>query len=368
MQVLKRFEEFTNSWGGGTVTTLRQLAEHLGLSPATVSRALNGFPEVGVATRQRVIEGAERLHYRPNMHARRLATGRSGLVGMIFRAPSERGVDPHVMDFLSSLSLAFADSEIDLLVHIAPPADQMRHHKRIASGGQVDGMIISAPEPDDPRIDLLERREIPFVVHGRGVDAPRYAFYDIDNEGAFAAATRLLLQLGHRRIALLNGPATMGYARQREAGFRAVMTAHGLAVPGRFIVNDEMHEEDGYRRAASMLALTARSRPSAFLCSSTLQALGIMRAAAEAGLRIADDVSIIAHDDVLPHLLAENFAPPLTVTRLPMREAGPILARMMMARMGGTPIAELQRTDKVDLIVRGSTGPVPKWGEQAWSH
>ncbi len=350
------------------MTTLRQLAEHLGLSPATVSRALNGFPEVGVATRLRVIEGAERLHYRPNMHAKRLATGRSGLVGMIFRAPSERGVDPHVMDFLSALSLAFADLEIDLLVHIAPPAEQMRHHQRIASGGQVDGMIISAPEPDDPRIELLERRSIPFVVHGRGTDAPDYAYYDIDNEGAFAAATRLLHQLGHKRIALLNGPGAMGFAGQRERAYRRVMGERDFAIPERFIANDEMHEENGYRRAAAMLAEPVAQRPTAFLCSSTLQALGIMRAAGEAGLRIGDDISIISHDDVLPHLLAENFAPPLTVTRLPIRDAGPILARMMMARMAGTSARELQRTDKVDLIVRGSTGPVPKWGGEPWSH
>ena len=109
---------------------------------------------------------------------------------MIFRASSERGVDPHVMDFLSALSLAFADSEIDLLVHIAPDSQQMEHHERIASRGQVDGMILSAPEPDDPRIELLARRNIPFVVHGRGTDAPDYAYYDIDNEGAFTAATR----------------------------------------------------------------------------------------------------------------------------------------------------------------------------------
>lgn len=349
------------------MTTLRQLAEHLGLSPATVSRALNGFPEVGVATRQRVLEGAERMHYRPNMHARRLATGKSGLVGMIFRAPSERGVDPHVMDFLSSLSLAFADSEIDLLVHIAPPSEQMRHHQRIAGGGQVDGMILSAPEPDDPRIALLERHHIPFVVHGRGTDRPDYAYYDIDNEGAFAAATNLLLQLGHKRIALLNGPSGMGFAVQRERGFRSGMDKAGLVVPERFIANDEMHEENGHRRAAAMLAEPVASRPTAFLCSSTLQALGIMRAAAELGLRVGDDISIIAHDDVLPQLLAENFAPPLTVTRLPIRDAGPILARMMMERMAGTPVRELQRTDKVDLIVRGSTGPAPKWGGEPWS-
>jgi LacI family transcriptional regulator len=83
---------------------------------------------------------------------------------------------------------------------------------------------------------------------------------------------------------------------------------------------------------------------------------------------VGDDVSIISHDDVLPHLLAENFAPPLTVTRLPIRDAGPILAKMMMARLAGTPPRDLQRTDKVDLIVRGSTGPAPKSGGDAWSH
>jgi LacI family transcriptional regulator len=347
------------------VTTIRQLAEHLGLSPATVSRALNGFPEVGVATRQRVLEGAERLNYRPNMHAKRLATGKSGLVGVIFRAPSERGVDPHVMDFLSALSLAFADSEIDLLVHIAPDAEQMQHHERIALRGQVDGMILSAPEPDDPRIALLQRRNIPFVVHGRGTDAPDYAYYDIDNEGAFTAAALLLVQFGHKRIALLNGPSPMGYAQQRERGYRKVMDEHGLPVPPRFIANGEMHEESGYHAAAGMLADPAR--PTAFLCSSTLQALGVMRAAGEAGLKVGEDVSIIAHDDVLPHLLAENFAPPLTVTRQPIRDAGPILARMMIARLAGTPAWELQRTDKVDLIVRGSTGPAPQSGGDAWS-
>jgi LacI family transcriptional regulator len=129
-----------------------------------------------------------------------------------------------------------------------------------------------------------------------------------------------------------------------------------------------MHEESGYRAAAQMLAEPQSQRPTAFLCSSTLQALGVMRAAAEAKLKVGDDISIISHDDVLPHLLAENFAPPLTVTRLPIRDAGPILARMMMARLAGTPVRDLQRTDKVDLIVRGSTGPVPKSGGDAWSH
>jgi LacI family transcriptional regulator len=93
----------------------------------------------------------------------------------------------------------------------------------------------------------------------------------------------------------------------------------------------------------------------------------VMRAAAEAGLSVGSDVSIISHDDVLPHLRSENFAPGLSVTRAPIRNAGPVLARMIVARMSKVPPERLQRVDKVDLIVRASTGSAPAWGGQAWS-
>jgi LacI family transcriptional regulator len=135
-------------------------------------------------------------------------------------------------------------------------------------------------------------------------------------------------------------------------------------VPQRFVANGEMHEDAAYRDAVRMLG--EPQRPTAFLCSSTLQALGVMRAAGDRGLRIGRDVSVISHDDVLPHLLAENFSPPLTVTRMPIRDAGPILAEMMTARLAGTPGHRLQRTDPVELIVRGSTGPAPHEGAEPW--
>ena len=86
------------------MTTLRELARHLGLSPATVSRAINGFPEVSEKTRARVLKGAEALHYKPNTSARRLATGKSGMVGMIFRSSRNLLVDPHFVDFLAGLA------------------------------------------------------------------------------------------------------------------------------------------------------------------------------------------------------------------------------------------------------------------------
>lgn len=346
------------------MTTLRELARHLGLSPATVSRALNGFPEVGEKTRARVLEASERLHYKPNTSARRLATGKSGMVGMIFRSSRNLLVDPHFVDFLAGLSTGLADREIDLIIHTAPGSDLLNHYKRFAASGSVDGMIVSAPEQGDARITTLADREFPFVVHGRTGDDVDYAYFDIDNDGAFAAATALLADLGHKRIALLNGPAGLAFAAQREAAFRRVAAERGLHIPARFVANDEMSEEIGHRRAAEMLA--DKQRPTAFVCSSTLQALGVIRAARAAGLQVGSGISIIAHDDVLPHLRSEHFTPALTVTRSPIRDAGTALAEMIVARIGGADPRTLQRIVPADLIVRASTGAAPKGGGEGW--
>lgn len=346
------------------MTTLRELARHLGLSPATVSRALNGFPEVGEKTRARVLEVAEQLHYKPNSSAKRLATGKSGMVGLIFRSSRNLLVDPHFVDFLAGLATGLADREIDLIIHTAPGDELVAHYKRFAASGSVDGMIVSAPELEDERITTLSERGFPFVVHGRTGDEVPYPFFDIDNDGAFAAATALLADLGHRRIALLNGPAGLAFTAQRLAAFRRVAKERGLFIPERYVAHDEMSEELGHRRAAAMLG--DAERPTAFICSSTLQALGVMRAAAEAGLQVGSDLSIIAHDDVLPHLRSEHFSPALTVTRSPIREAGTALAEMIVARIGGAEGKSLQRIVTADLIVRASTGAVPKAGGDGW--
>lgn len=345
------------------MTTLRELARHLGLSPATVSRALNGFPEVGEKTRARVIEVAEQLNYKPNTSARRLATGKSGMVGIIFRSSRNLLVDPHFVEFLAGLSSGLADREIDLIIHTAPRGELVSHYRRFVASGSVDGLIVSAPEVSDERIAMLSANDFPFVVHGRTADDVPYPFFDIDNDGAFAAATSLLTDLGHRRIALLNGPAEMAFSRQRAAAFARVTRERGITIPQRFIVSDDMSEELGHQRAEAMLA--DRLPPTAFVCSSTLQALGVIRAATAAGLLVGSDISIIAHDDVLPHMRSEHFAPALTVTRSPIRDAGTALAEMIVARIAGTDAQALQRIVPADLIVRASTGAA-KPGEEEW--
>jgi LacI family transcriptional regulator len=163
------------------------------------------------------------------------------------------------------------------------------------------------------------------------------------------------MDLGHRRIALINGPAEYAYARSRLSGFVAALAARGLGVPARFVTHDRLTEETGYR--AALAALADPQPPTAFLCASTLIAAGVMRALADRGLQVPRDASVIAHDDAVPMMRAVNFAPALTVTRSPLRDACAPLADMMQALLNGADPARLQTIVTADLILRASTGP-----------
>jgi len=183
----------------------------LGLSVATVSRALNGFPEVSAKTRTKVRTTAEKLGYRPNRVAQRLVTGRSGMVGMIVKIKPDLSAD---------------QTFFEILTVIAP-------YRRMLERDILDGFILNAPTVDDPRIAFLQEKGIPFVMHGQADTTPDYPFYGIDNEQVSADAVELLRHLGHKRIALLNGNMHLAYAAERLTGYRRMRAVRDrkLSVP-----------------------------------------------------------------------------------------------------------------------------------------
>ncbi len=338
------------------MTNLKTLSDHLGLSQATVSRALNGYKSVKPATRERVQAAARALDYRPNSSAQRLATGRAGAFGVIVTSGDQMLIDPHFTEYLAGLTRALADAEIDIVMTAATPENQAATFKRFANAGKVDGFIVSAPKKNDPRIAALQDMNFPFVVHGQCENSRDYSFYDIDNMGAFDRAADYLLQLGHRRIALLNGTPDAMFAVQRNAGFAAAHARHGLLMFPELLVQDTMTEEVGYARMAALL--DRADPPSAVMCSSMLLALGAQRAMHERGLTIGRDISVISHDDGLSSIKTENFSVPLTVTRSPIRDAGTALAKMLRGIVDGTTKAPVKQIAPVDLILRQSTAPL----------
>ncbi len=337
---------------------LKELARHLGLSQTTVSRALNGYPEVGEATRKRVAEEATRLGYRPNTHARRLATGRAHAVGFVF--PSDRSImiDPLFSDFVAGAAEVYAPQGFETLLHIGGREDEMAVYRRLAEDGAVDGVVVQAPHVSDPRIALLNELKLPYIVHGRLEGTEKgYGWLDIDNRGAFKKATKLLTDLGHSRIALLNGAENLTYALHRRQGYESALAEKGLHADPAFVFSGVMTEENGYREAKRVLQL--QPRPTALLISSMLMVSGCIRACHELGLAIGKDVSLIGHDDGLPFMNAEGLVPSLTATTSSIRDAGIRVAELLLERIEN-PNAELpHELWNVDLIVRGSTGPAP---------
>lgn len=340
---------------------LKQLSQLLDLSQTTISRALNGYPEVSEQTRLRVLEAARRHGYKPNSNARKLATGKAGSIGYVLPVGRNVDLDPHFVEFLSGLGEHALSREVDLSLTPAPYERESEAYRRIAASRSVDGIYLSSMRNDDQRIPLMAQLGIPFLAHGRALmPADGYAYVDIDNEGAFHDATRLLLQLGHRRLAFLNGDTDFTFALHRLTGVKRAMAEHGLAPETLAHHSAAMNEENGYRLAMALFdGVKAADRPTGVLSASMFTTLGIVRALNQLGLSMPDDVSVISHDDVFPFLKPESFSVPLTTTRSSIRAAGARICERLVNIITGLEGDPVQEIWPVELVVRASTGPAP---------
>ena len=338
---------------------LREFSRLLGLSPTTVSRALGGYPEVKEETRRRVSDAARKHGYRPNRRAAALATGRAMAIGHVIPSTSDHEmVNPIFADFLAGAGEVYAKANYDMLLSIVADGDEPRAYRQMADAGSVDGLILHGPRVADPRIALLRATGLPFVVHGRASQEPTdYSFVDVDNARAFRRATDLLLDLGHRRIALLNGLEDFDFAHRRRAGFEAAMAARGVRPSPALIAASEMTEHHGHGHARRMLR--GEAPPTAFLVSSHIMAIGVRRALEEAGLRMGHDISVVIHDDMLSYLGNGGDVPIFTATRSAVRAAGRRCAQVLLDMIGTPGQTPVQEVWECDLVLGGSTGPAP---------
>lgn len=339
---------------------LRELAESLGLSQTTVSRALNGYPEVREATRLRVLDAARAANYTPNARARRLATGRAMSIGHVIPLSGKAEmVNPIFSDFLAGAGEVYAREGYDMILSMVGDDQTEAAYRQMAATASVDGVMVQGPQIDDPRIPLLQELGLPFLVHGRTAAKVDYSFLDMANIRAFRRATDFLLDLGHRRIALVNGPLGFDYSNRRRRGYAEALAARDVALDDRLIFHDVMTESYGYATAAALL--DAPEPPTAFLVSSVIPSIGIRRAAGERGLRLGRDLSLICHDDVLSFRTNDTPAegPVFTATRSPIRMAGTRCAEALLDLIRNPGRPPVQEVWEAELTVGRSTGPCP---------
>ncbi len=335
---------------------LKEFASLIGLSQTTVSRALSGYPEVRKETRERILQAARQHGYHPNTSASGLATGRAGAIGIVQMSNGLFG--PHMSEFLGGLGGRLIRDQMDILISTVETREaEEATYRRLAASKRVDAIVLHSPELHDPRIALLNDIGLPFVLHGRTNSSIPHAFLDIDNFSVAHKAAALLLDLGHRRIALINGYRGRTFAEHRDEGFRIVHAERGLSVDAGLIGNDEFTDEAGFRLMQAFLERP--NPPTAAIAGSMMSALGALRAIRSAGLTLGRDFSLIAHDDVFPYLGPDHMVPTLTTTRSSMRLAGEHIGELLQKLLGGAKPADLTEIWPIELIVRESTGPAP---------
>lgn len=330
---------------------LKQLSTHLGLSPTTVSRALNGYTDVNVLTRRRVVDMARELGYQPNVGARRLALGRAEAVGIVYPLDAGDLGDPRFMEVVQGLSDKLDASKMDLLLVSAREKSELQSYERLVRSGRVDGLIVARTRVDDSRIDYLMQSGVPFVAYGRTGTAQSFPWFDFDNEAGMALAVQELVKLGHTSIAYVHAPLTLNFASQRYLGYQRAMKAAGLNLCPNAIFAAGMNRRSGYSITTEILALSPR--PTAIIVDNNLCGVGVVRALMDAGINIGQEMSIIVYDGVP----ADTLLPGQWIAAIEQPtayEAGQTLAAMLLAQIAGEKL-ELHQILKQPMYVGGSS-------------
>lgn len=336
------------------MATLKDISQHLGISVTQVSRALNNHDDVSEDTKARVQAAAVELSYVPNMSARKLVMGQSGVVALVHKNNPDLVEDYKFIDSMTNLSIEFSKLGKQLVLHIAPEdADESEVYDRLISGGALDGFVVQEPLVHDPRVEQLIKREVPFVLHGRTMGAHDYPYFDIDNFKVGYLLTRHLLENGHRRIGLINGPGGLTYTARREEGYRAALAEFGVAFDDRLLKAGRMTEELGLIKTIEFHML-GDDMPTGIVAPHVHIAKGIYQAASALKLSVPQDISVVSHDDVIPKTRASAFYPALSVTRSALSDAWVPLAQFLTRYLAGEPAQELQMMCDFEFISRAS--------------
>lgn len=327
---------------------MHDVAERAGVSQPTVSLVLGDNPEARVAdaTRQRVLEAARELGYRPNLLARGLSRRRSYALGVVVPDLS----NPFFADVVSGVQAVAAEEGYAVLLCEGRHVPAARHLEELRSR-LIDGVILDSAGESSVPVERLEGLNLVLI------DEPtdRWPGVASDAEEAGRLAAEHLLELGHRRLAYL-GPASPAFGfRYRERGFVARLAEEGLRLDSDRLRRVPAAAEGGGEGMTSLLAL--EEPPTGVFCADDRVAVGALKACLAAGVGVPERVSLVGCDDVE---LARLTSPELTTVRVPAREMGARAARLLVRRLeGGDTGPGPSRPLPVELMRRGSSGPPP---------
>lgn len=334
--------------------TIREVAREAGVSIATVSYVLNDSRRVADETRQRVLNAATRLGYRANITARNLQARKTQLIGYTWRPSPPDQFNPILDHFLQAMAEAAARHQYRVLTFPTGSIEaELAIYQEMIRIGQVDGFVLSNTNLEDQRVRSLLSAGFPFVAFGRSNPDWDFPWVDVDGRAGAYVATRHLIDQGHRRIACLAWPVESLTGQYRLSGYLDAMREGDRAVEREWIVRAENTHDEAAAGTRQLLALPRERRPTAIIAMSDLMAMGVMTAAAGAGLQIGRDVAVVGFDDAP---VARFLRPPLTSLRQPITEVGETLVAMLLDLCNGRPVSNPHVLLLPELVVRDSSG------------
>ena len=340
------------------VTSIKDVAREVGVSTATVSRALRGLPRVSEETRVRVLRAAAELEYVASPHAVSLASGQTRAVGVVVPFVT-RWFFASVVQGAEEL---LREAGYDLLLYNLGGDGEARHRvfRTHLLQKRVDAVLVLSLNPTAEEVAALAKLDRPVAVVGATVDG--WSSVRIDDQATASTAMRHLVELGHQRIGYVGGQLEdqLDFAAplDRLAGYRAAMARAGLAVDPTWEVVGDFTVRGGL--AATRLLLEADPRPTAIFAASDEMAVGAVHAVREAGLRVPEDVSVVGIDD---HEMAEFFE--LTTVAQPVHEQGQLAASLLLDMLKAReadpdcPVRPRAITVPTRLVIRRTTAPPP---------
>jgi DNA-binding LacI/PurR family transcriptional regulator len=335
------------------VVTISDVARAAQVSKKTVSRVINDHPHVAETTRAHVQQVIDQLGYRPNMLARGLAQGKTNIVGVIIDETAQDVFSyPLYSDTLRGIASVLDSCGLDMLVRFSRDETS---YVDLYLQRRVDGLILLSMPLNDERLDALVQNDAPCVLTQRASETETpLAWVDADFEGGGRAAAQHLVALGHRRIAFVISPPTKAYVHFLLRGYRTVLDQHQIAIRDDRVVIREPYVSVSADVITAMLHQP--DPPTAFACSDDMKAIQLVQLLQGSGYAVPGDVSVIGCDDAF---IARYASPPLTTIRQDAYHRGHLAAEVLTSQLDtGQKHAPSQQLLPIQLIVRGSTGPV----------
>ncbi len=331
--------------------TLEEIGKLAGVSRATVSRVVNGYPYIRPEVRERVEKVIAETGYRPNLIARSLASDRSNIIGLVI--PNQATAvftDPYFPRLIQGITQAASQNKLTLALFLFHSREEEDITiESIVNTGLVDGLIITADRKVDPIAQILLQRQMPFVQLGRPEIRPKTInFVDVDNVAGGHMAIDYLISLGYQRIAIIASDQNTA-GDDRLNGYYSALKSHGIDIDHNLVAFGDFSSIGAVQAMKKLLP----HRPDAVFVSSDTMALGAMSAIREAGLQVPDDIAVVGYDDLPP---AVQSLPPLTTIRQPIHRTGQLAVSTLVEVLEKKPAEPTHIILPNQLVIRHSCG------------